>query len=421
MKIILSTGGTQGDLNPFLYLGEALRDKGAEILFALNPFDKSKAEKRGFEVITSGESFDVDEFIRNNTDIATLKGAPKIWRQGYLPRQKQMYEDITKAIHSFRPDAVVSHPLCIGSQWAALDANIKHVIICLQPMPVFSVSDPSIISLNDPLKFTEPALLKKVLSIITILRSFVVKKFMDHGLKKVASDIGIEYKGHLFSDMFSRADLILGLWSGDFRGYADDDPKNLKISGFPFPVKSSDRELSDEVSAFLKENPSPVIVAMGTSARNIASDVYDKISQACDDLNKPCILVGCTDPSITEKYTKIMTTPFEPYDKLFPSASLIVHHAGMGTCANVFKSGKPSVIIPFFADQFDNALRAERIGVAAKALSRSKLTVVKLRSAIQNTLNSSETREKAEKLAEKLRTAVNGAVAGADEILRLVE
>jgi|GEM_PF-3581217 len=93
----------------------------------------------------------------------------------------------------------------------------------------------------------------------------------------------------------------------------------------------------------------------------------------------------------------------------------------MGTCANVFMSGKPSVIIPFFADQFDNALRAERIGVAAKALSRSKLTVVKLRSAIQNTLNSSETREKAEKLAEKLRTAVNGAVAGADEILRLVE
>jgi UDP:flavonoid glycosyltransferase YjiC (YdhE family) len=49
---------------------------------------------------------------------------------------------------------------------------------------------------------------------------------------------------------------------------------------------------------------------------------------------------------------------------LFPHAAAIVHHGGIGTMAQALRSGRPQLIVPYFADQIDNAARAARLGVA---------------------------------------------------------
>jgi UDP:flavonoid glycosyltransferase YjiC (YdhE family) len=41
-----------------------------------------------------------------------------------------------------------------------------------------------------------------------------------------------------------------------------------------------------------------------------------------------------------------------PHDWLFERVSAVVHHGGAGTTSAGLRCGKPTVIIPFFGDQF---------------------------------------------------------------------
>ena len=41
-----------------------------------------------------------------------------------------------------------------------------------------------------------------------------------------------------------------------------------------------------------------------------------------------------------------------PHDWLFPRMSAVIHHGGAGTSAEGFRSGIPTMIVPFFGDQF---------------------------------------------------------------------
>ncbi|MCK4980276.1 MAG: glycosyltransferase family 1 protein, partial [Candidatus Delongbacteria bacterium] len=259
------------------------------------------------------------------------------------------------------------------------------------------------------------------ISLLTRLKLSILYAYLNHGLKKVCSQLGILYKGHSFNEMYKRADRLLGLWSKEFRSRSEGDPDNLRICGFPFSPKENDSQLSPSMKEFLSTHSSPVVVALGTSARNMALEVYEKVAQACENLGKPCVLIGCDEKSIETRFKNVITTPFEPYDKLFSKASLIMHHGGIGTCAEAFYSGHPNIIIPFMADQFDNAFLAEKLGVAAKALNRSKLSVQKLENVISESLGNKERQEKAVRLSEALKKSGNGAVVAAEEIKKITE
>ena len=42
----------------------------------------------------------------------------------------------------------------------------------------------------------------------------------------------------------------------------------------------------------------------------------------------------------------------------------MVHHGGIGTCAQALRAGIPQLVLPWGVDQFDNALRLKKLGVA---------------------------------------------------------
>jgi UDP:flavonoid glycosyltransferase YjiC (YdhE family) len=42
----------------------------------------------------------------------------------------------------------------------------------------------------------------------------------------------------------------------------------------------------------------------------------------------------------------------------------VVHHGGIGTTAQALRAARPQLVVPYFADQPDNAQRLVRLGVA---------------------------------------------------------
>jgi UDP:flavonoid glycosyltransferase YjiC (YdhE family) len=55
---------------------------------------------------------------------------------------------------------------------------------------------------------------------------------------------------------------------------------------------------------------------------------------------------------------------YVPFTRLLPRAAAIVHHGGIGTCAQGLHAGIPQLVMPMSVDQPDNALRLLRLGVA---------------------------------------------------------
>lgn len=58
----------------------------------------------------------------------------------------------------------------------------------------------------------------------------------------------------------------------------------------------------------------------------------------------------------------ICIAPCAPHSLLFPRASAIVHHGGIGSAGQALLSGQPQLVTPVFANQFDNAERIRRLG-----------------------------------------------------------
>jgi UDP:flavonoid glycosyltransferase YjiC (YdhE family) len=104
-----------------------------------------------------------------------------------------------------------------------------------------------------------------------------------------------------------------------------------------------------------------------------------------------------------------------PISWLFPRVSMAIHHGGAGTTAEALKAGIPSIIIPFFGDQFFWARKVFDLGVSPEPVPRKKLTVESLVKAINIVLEDHNIRKNAIELGTKIREE-NG-IAHAVEII----
>jgi UDP:flavonoid glycosyltransferase YjiC (YdhE family) len=55
---------------------------------------------------------------------------------------------------------------------------------------------------------------------------------------------------------------------------------------------------------------------------------------------------------------------FVPMSNLLPRSAALVHHGGIGSCAQGLAAGIPQVVRPMSYDQFDNSRRLVQLGVA---------------------------------------------------------
>ncbi len=55
--------------------------------------------------------------------------------------------------------------------------------------------------------------------------------------------------------------------------------------------------------------------------------------------------------------------PYVPFSQVLPRCAAIVHHGGIGTCAQGLAAGVPQLTMPLGFDQPDNTTRLWRLGV----------------------------------------------------------
>jgi len=93
-----------------------------------------------------------------------------------------------------------------------------------------------------------------------------------------------------------------------------------------------------------------------------------------------------------------------PHDWLLPRASCVVHHGGAGTTAAVVRAGVPSIVVPHLGDQFLWARMLEAHGVSGGTIAARELSAPALARSLRATLEDVGLRERAERLAERVRS-----------------
>ena len=108
-----------------------------------------------------------------------------------------------------------------------------------------------------------------------------------------------------------------------------------------------------------------------------------------------------------------------PQTLLLPLCDLVLTHGGNNTICEAFHFGKPTIVLPLFWDQYDNAQRVEETGFGRR-LDTYRVEGDELRKAVEGILADASLRERLTRIGEQIR-ADDGVVRAARLIADLGE
>jgi UDP:flavonoid glycosyltransferase YjiC (YdhE family) len=172
---------------------------------------------------------------------------------------------------------------------------------------------------------------------------------------------------------------------------------------------------SHEVEAFLDAGEPPVVFTLGSSAVHVAGNFYEAAAGACRILGRRgLLLTGSGIAAPRNLPPGVAAFPAAPHSLVMPRACATVHHGGVGTTAQALRAGRPTVVVPFAHDQFDNAARVQRLAVGG-TVARSRLTAASLARVLQTLLDDPETLRRASDLGNAI-SSEDGAAHAADAL-----
>ena len=143
-----------------------------------------------------------------------------------------------------------------------------------------------------------------------------------------------------------------------------DWPPNVTTTGTVF--YNGPEPLEPKLEEFLAAGEPPVVFTLGTSAVGAAGRFYHESAAAAAKLGVRAVLLtgGFAQNRPDDLPPNVLLVDRAPHQLLFPRASAVVHQCGAGTTAQALRAGQPTLLVPHGHDQFDNARRVRKLGVA---------------------------------------------------------
>jgi len=399
MKILMTTIGSRGDVQPFIALAQGLAHAGHSVTLATHPVMRALVTSHGVPFAPMGPDIALAEEVAairqqaRNTTIGLIQGM----RFGF-----KMLEQSHQDIMALCRDAdlvVVPTAVAAGKN----EAELSH-------LPYLSVNlMPWAIPWDDPAR---PFLKKVVYRALDGLIHLITTQPLNRIRKRQGlPPVGKEGFTSPRLDLVPVSPAVYApnpLWEPQHR-----------VVGYWFAEKPAEWEPPADLLAFLEKDNPPILVSLGAmslgkgDALESAKLFVDAIQQA----GMRAIIQGW------EAGIKQMTLPPTfyaagslPYDWLLPRCAGVVHHGGYGTIGASFRAGLPALVIPHIADQFYWGQRVHKLGVGPRPIPRTKLDQKKLVESLDELIRNESLHAAAALLGETIR-----AEAGVENAVRLIE
>lgn len=404
MRIALLTLGTRGDVQPYAVLGQALRERGHQVVLSTGKNFGRLAKDYGLEF--EPVEADFQALINSEEGKAMMKN-PFLARKHFARViEPMMIESMKKFFDVAKTsDRVLYHVKALGDFFAdqfpekMIRAN---VIPAIQPTaefpnPVFSgFSLPRFLN-----RFTYKLADLGMTMMKKAIREFRTSSSMDPNFKK---DLNLP--------------AIYGI-SPSFLPKPLDYKSETYFTGF-WHGESPD-ELEKDVVDFISSGKKTVVVTFGSMPFEAKFNLKTSLNILADVLGVNVLVVkgwGFENVSVSETGS-LKIIQGAPFNKLFSKVDAVVHHGGIGTLSECLRVGIPSLSCPVIfpmGDQHFWGTAAYKNGCAPKPVPLKKLNGKLLLNSVSELLNSEQLRTGCRNLASKLSTE-----RGLENAIRFVE
>ena len=185
---------------------------------------------------------------------------------------------------------------------------------------------------------------------------------------------------------------------------------------------SAEWEPPADLQAFLAaDSRLPIYFGFGSMADQAPEKLFHIIQTALKQTDqRGIILRGWADITSAQASDNIHFVSSVPHHWLFKRVAAIVHHGGAGTTGSALTAGKPTLVVPYFADQHFWGDRVYTLGAGPKPIPRPALTAENLTAAINEMIHHQHMISAADKIGQALQQE-NGANYAADILIQSVQ
>ena len=400
MRVLLTTWGSRGDVEPIAALAVQLRAFGAEVRVCAPPDFADLLARVGVEMVPSGQSV---RTLVHGVKPSTPADAPRV-AAGLVAAQ---FESVAPAAEGC--DALVATGLMpAGARTVAEMLGIPYVLVAFLPGCFPSPHQTPLPRPGKP--FPSGVTDNRVLWEVDAER---VQALYGEPLNAHRAVLGLppvdNVRDHVFTDRpWLAADPMLAPWRGS---------PDLDVVQTGAWVLPDERPLPAEMVAFLDAGTPPVYVGFGSV--RVPDDIDRVAIDAIRAQGRRAIVGrGWADLATIDDRDDCFVVGEVNHQALFARVAAVVHHGGAGTTTTAARAGAAQVVVPQIADQPYWAGRVADLGIGA-AHDGPTPTVESLSAALETALTP-DTRARATAVAGMIRT--DGATVAArlliDEISR---
>ena len=396
-RIVITSYGSSGDLNPFLALGIGLRARGHDVLFAVEESFHAVIMQAGFATY----------HLTGDIETALALSSRRIF--GRLTPFASVRTIVDRYIlPTLRPKVVELLDACVGADLlvAAAGQLSASFIADLTGIPWVTVAlTPGAIpsAYLEPQPLPLPTVAQPLVNRIAwATGAFVLQRIADTPVNHVRDEYGLPHRHNLLlAGNLSRM-LTAVAASPAFQPRPPDWPPFVRMTGFCFWDTSALWREPDDLRAFL-DGPEPVIAvssgSLSPGVNHAFTDFYRTSVRAIRRVGARALVVGAAPGVLPEPLPDgVLALPFAPFSLLYPRCAAVIHHGGIGTVAQALRAGVPALVVPWGADQYLNAGQVAHLG-AGRWLQRHFYTTERAAQGLDALLHQAWYRERAQALA----------------------
>ena len=351
MRVVLSTYGGRGDVEPLVGLAVGLRTLGAEALVCAPPDCAERLAEVGVPHMPVGQSV---RALMHGARPASVADVPRVAAEVIASQFDRL------AAAAGGCDALVAtglFPATAGAQSVAEKLGIRYVYAAYCPIFLPSKHYPPHPLPGHPLP--------PDVTDIQVLNDLNVQSYnalFGPPLNSHRASIGLppvdNVRDHVFTGHpWLAADPTLGPWQ---------EPADLDVVQTGAWILPDERPLPDDLVAFLDAGTPPVYVGFGSMPLRASGDVARVAIEAIRAQGRRALVAhGWAGLDLIDDQDDCFAVGEVNQQALFGRVAAVVHHGGAGTTTTAARAGAPQAVIPQMADQPYWAGRVAGLGIGA--------------------------------------------------------
>jgi UDP:flavonoid glycosyltransferase YjiC (YdhE family) len=215
-------------------------------------------------------------------------------------------------------------------------------------------------------------------------------------------ELGLGRIARIFHTWLHSPQRVIGLFPDWFAPPQPDWPPQLRLTGFPLYDESDQHALPGSLKAFLADGSPPLVFTPG-SANRAAAAFFATAAEVALRLDRRALLLTRYPEQIPRALpASVRHESYVPFSQVLPRCGALVHHGGIGTCAQALAAGIPQLVMPLGFDQPDNAARLEQLGVGAWVVP-GRFTPDRVANALGGLLQDDTVRARCRRWADEVR------------------